>query len=149
MALGQLVPPPTRRAHDRCGTSCPNAIDLALADDVQRYATNPSVPVLQQIHDKRMLEHLDTGVILDCVQRRDERAGDLLAGRVPSCMGDAVPTVTALSGERYLAVRLAVELGTEGDELTNPRRTFGNQDADGFGVADTGAGHQGVMKVFV
>ena len=108
--------------HDRTGHGGADAVHLALADDVQRHAADAGLVVLQQVHDERVLDHLDAGVVLDAVQRGDEGAGDLLAGGVPAGVGDPVPVVAALAGQLELALVVEVELGTEGDELADPRR---------------------------
>jgi len=84
-----------------------------------------------------------------CVQRRDQRPGDLLAGRVSAGMSDPVAMVATLSGQRDLAVGSAVELRPEGHELTHPGRALGDQDAHSLLVTDTGASHEGVAKMLV
>ena len=56
------------------------------------------------------------------VQRGDERAGDLGAGGVAAGVRDPVAVVPALAGQLDLAAGVAVELGTERDELAHPRR---------------------------
>jgi hypothetical protein len=64
-------------------------------------------------------------------------------------MGDPVTPVTTLSRQRDLAVRPTVELHSESCELANTCRALGDQDTHSLLDADTCAGNQGVVKVFV
>ena len=120
---------------------------------MQRHAAYARVLVLQQVYDQRVLEDLDTRVLLNrdqCgAQRCDQSPGYLLSCRVPAGMGDPVPAVTTLARQCDLTIGPTVELGPEGHELTNPGRALGNQDAHRFFVADSGACYQGVPKMLL
>ena len=81
--------------------------------------------------------------------RGDEGPFDLCAGRGASGVHDAGDRVTALAGELQVAAFVAVELGTEGDELLDASWAFVDQDAHRVDVAQTGACGEGVGQVQV
>ena len=67
-----------------------DAVDLALADDVDSGPTDPTVDVLEQVDDERVLDDFDARVVLDAVQSLDQRPADLLAGGVTAGVQDPV-----------------------------------------------------------
>ena len=117
------LPDPARGQDHGPGPGRANTVVLALTDDVQRHPTHTRIPVLQQVHNQGVLDHLDAWVLLDRdrgrVQRRDQRPRYLLAGRVSARVGDPVAAVSALSGQRDLAVGPTVKQCPQGCELTN------------------------------
>ena len=87
-----------------------DAVDLPLADDVQRHPAHRAVVGGEQVDDERVLDDLDAGVVDDPVQRGDQRARDLGAGGVAAGVRDPVAVVAALAGQLDLALGVAVEL---------------------------------------
>jgi len=53
---------PAGREDDGPSVSGADSVDLALADDVDRHAAYPAVGGLEQVHDERVLDHLDARV---------------------------------------------------------------------------------------
>ena len=118
------------REHDRAGVRRADAVDLALADDVQGDPADPLVGVLEQVHDQGVLDHLDARVVLHRVQRGDERPGDLLARwrrrrRGRSGRGGGRPRGSARS--RRPAPRS--NSAPRRDQLAHPRRSLVTQRA--------------------
>ena len=74
---------------------------------------------------------------------------DLLARGVAAGVGDPVRVVAALAGQLDLALGVAVELGTERDQLADPRRSLVDQGGDRRDVADPAPRHQGVVQVLL
>ena len=140
---------PAGREDDGPSVSGADPVDLALADDVDRHAAYPAVVGLEQVHDERVLDHLDARVGLHAVQRLDQGPADLAAGGVAAGVGDPVTVVSALAGQQDLAGRVAVELRTQGDELTDPLRSLGDEGGDRLDVAEPDTGHEGVAQVLL
>ena len=118
--------------HDRPAVRRADPVDLPLADDVQRHPAHGTVVGGEQVDDEGVLDDLDAGVVDDPVERGDERARDLGAGRVAAGVRDPVAVVAALAGQLDLAAGVAVELGAERHELAHPVGPLGDQDAHGL-----------------
>ena len=86
----------------------------------------------------------DAGVRED---RGDQGAADLGAGGVAAGVHDAVAVVAALAGQRQLAGGVAVEAGTERDQLAQPGGALLAEHPHGVGVAQADAGLEGVVLV--
>ena len=69
-------------------------------------------------------------------------------GRTP-CVDDARSRVAALARQGQRTARLTVEDGPHGDQLVNPRGSLVDQHTHGIGIAQPGAGGQGVGEVEV
>ena len=136
----------TRGEDDRPAVNGTHPVALALAEDVQRQAGHAAVGGKEQVDGQRVLDDLDLRRPID---RSDQRALDLRARGVAAGVGDAVAVVTALAGQRQLAVGVVVELRAEGDQLTNRLGAFGHQDAYGLHVARTGPRDEGVALVLL
>ncbi len=135
--------------HDRPAVGRADAVDLALADDVQRHAAHRTVVGGEQVDDQCVLDDLDARVVDDAVQGGDERARDLGAGGVTAGVRDPVAVVAALAGQLDLAAGVAVELGAQRHELAHPVGSLGHQDAHRLGVAQPDAGHERVVEVLL
>ena len=93
--------------------SCwPSPITCSVAPDAP-------VGVGEQVEDKRVLDHLDPGVVGD---RGHQGAEDLRTGGVAAGVGDPVAQVPALAGQRDAAVGVVVEAGAGGDQLAHGGR---------------------------
>ncbi len=136
-----------RGQHDGARVGRPDAVDLALADDVQGHAADPRVRVGEQVDDEGVLDDLDAGVVAHPVERGDEGARDLLAGGVAAGVQDAVAVVATLAGQRDLAGVAAVEVGAERDEVPDARRALVDERLDGLDVTEADAGDEGVVDV--
>ncbi len=127
------------------GLHRPHAVVLALAHDVQGDPGRAAVGVREEVQDEGVLD----GAQPPCADRLDEGAGDLRAGGVAARVGDATAVVAALAGEREAALAGLVELRARRDEAAYGVGALGDQDADGFLVAQAGAGDQGVVQVLL
>ena len=54
---------PAGREDDGPSVRGADPVDLALADDVQGHPADPAVGGLEQVHDQRVLDHLDARVV--------------------------------------------------------------------------------------
>ena len=144
--LAEDLAEPAGGEHDRAAVHGADAVALALAEHVQGQPGDAAVGGAQQVDGQRVLDDLDLGRPLD---RGDEGALDLGAGRVAAGVGDPVAVVAALAGQRQLAVGVVVELGAERDQLADRLRALGHQDAYGVDVAGARAGHEGVVLVLL
>ena len=97
-----------------------------------------------QVEDQRVLDDLDAVVRGD---RVDQCPLDLCAGGIAAGMGDPVPEMPALAGQRQGAGCVAVELRAPGDQFGHLIRAFADQHPDRLLDAETGAGDQGVGDV--
>ena len=79
----------------------------------------------------------------------DQGPLDLGTGGRPAGVDDPGGGVTALAGQGQGSSRLAVEHGAHGDELAHPGGALVHQDPDGVGIAQSGAGGQGVGQMEV
>ncbi len=135
---------PAGGQHDRAAAHRTDAVALPFAHHVQRDAGDPVVIGEQQVHGERVLDDLDLRRTLD---RSDQGALDLRAGRVATGVRDAVAVVPALAGQRELAVGVVVEDGAERDQLAYGFGALLDQDPDGLEVAPPGPGDEGVDLV--
>ena len=86
---------------DNCtGVRGANAVSLALAEHVQRDPGSAAVAGEQQIQGEGMLDDLKLGTCARLGQRREQRTGDLRAGRVTASVRDAAAQMSAFPGER-------------------------------------------------
>src|SRR5690606_980984 len=76
---------PAGGGHDGAGADGADAAGLPLPHDVEGDPGGASGGVLQQVEDEGVLDDLDTGVL----ERGEEGAADLRAGRVPAGVRDA------------------------------------------------------------
>ena len=144
--LAEDLAEPAGGEHDGPAVHGADAVVLALAEHVEGQPGDAAVGGAQQVDGQRVLDDLDLRRPLD---RGDEGALDLGAGRVAAGVGDAVAVVAALAGQRQLAVGVVVELGAEGDQLADRVGTLRHQHAYGLDVAGARAGHEGVALVLL
>ena len=130
--------------------AAPTPSHLALADDVERHTADARRPrsCSRSTHEG-VLDDLDAGVVLHPVQRRDERARDLLAGGVAAGVGDAVAVVPALAGQLDLTLGVAVELRTQGHQLADPGRALVTSAVTAATSQTPTAGDEGVVQVLL
>ena len=81
--------------------------------------------------------------------RRDQRAGDLRAGRVATRVRHAVPPVPALAAERECPGGLGVEPRADRDQVPYRAGPLVDEDVYGVRVAQAGTGGQRVVPVGV
>jgi len=77
---------------------------------------------------------------------RQQRPFDLRAGGVTAGMDDPVRRVAALPGPQQ-SLGTGVEQCTAGDQSGHRRGPLGEDELDGGGIGQSGAGHQGVGDV--
>ena len=143
------LPEPAAGQDDGPGMSGADPVDLALTEDVQGHTADPSVGVIQEVDDHRVLDHLDAGVVLHCMEGLDEGPLDFLAGRIAAGVGDAVTVVTTLAGQLDRPLGVTVEVGAERDQLAHAFGALGDEDAHGLGVTQADPGDQGVLEVLL
>ena len=141
--LGEHLTEPAAGQDHGAAEHAADAVDLALAEDVEGHTGHATTGVGQEVDCQRVLDDLDLGRPLD---RCDQRPLDLRARGVPTGVGDPVAEVAALTGERQDAVVL-VEDGAPADELVHGVRPFVDQDPHGFAVTGPGPGDQRVVLV--
>jgi len=137
-----LTEPPTGE-DDRAALHGTHAVALALAHHVQAEALHCAGRIELEVEGQRVLDDLAVGR----VQRGHQGAGDLGAGGVTAGMGDAIPTMAALTGQRQLAGAGAVEPGSTLDQFGDRGRTLGDEQPHGRLVTDAGTGDESVVEV--
>lgn len=101
--------------------------------------TDAVVVVGEETGDEGLFEDVNAGVVADGLA---DGAFDFPAGFV-GVVDDAVAGVAAFATE------FGVELGAEAAEPFDGTGGFGDEEADGFGVAESGSGDEGVLFVEV
>ncbi|CAM5430549.1 hypothetical protein SPURM210S_06104 [Streptomyces purpurascens] len=120
-----------------------HAVVLALPHDVQGDARGVALGVREEVQDERVLDRAHA----TRAYRVDQGAGDLGAGGVTARVGDAAAVVAPLAGEFQSALGGLVEPGAGLDEAAYGVGALGDEDADGFLVAQARARDQGVVEV--
>ena len=140
---------PTAGQHHGPRMRGPDAVDLALTEDVEGDPADPPVGIRQEVDDHRVLHDLDARVVLHRSESGDERARDLLARGVPAGVGDPVAMMAALPGELETSDLVEIEVRTQVDELADPLRALGDEDPHGLRVTQAHSGDQGVLEVLL
>ena len=102
-------------------------------------------PLDQQVEGEPLLEHGGRGG----PGRVDQRPFDLGTGGRTAGVDHPGGGMAALAGQVERSARLAVEDGAHGDQLVDPGGALVHQHPDGIGVAQAGAGGQGVGQMEV
>ena len=111
--------------------------------EIERETADAATVHGEQVDDELVLVELHAAAHTG---RLGQRAGDLAAGGVATGMQDAADRVRALPAEHDLAV-LAVEPGTDLDQLPDPVGALVDEHPDGLGIAQPGAGVDRVLEV--
>ncbi len=133
---------PAGGQHDGTSDDRADAVRGALAQDVQGDAASSPVLVAQQIQHQRVFNQPDPRITPD---RRVQRPLHLSARGVATRVDDPIGVMPALAGQHQRAVGVAVERGTQLDEISYPSGTFLDQHVDRRGVAEADAGHDCVL----
>ena len=102
-------------------------------------------PLDDQVEGEPLLHHRRGGGL----DRLHQRPLDLHAGGGPAGVHDPRHRVATLPGQGQLAVGVPVEHRPEGDQVLDPRRPLVDEHPHRIGVAQAGAGGQGVGPVQV
>ena len=109
--------------HDRAGVGRADAVDLALADDVQGHAADPALGVLQQVDDEGVLDDLDARVVLDaCSAAISAREISVPVASPPAWAIRSRWWPPSRVSWRSRPSGVAVELGAEGRPARAPGR---------------------------
>ena len=114
---------------------------------MQRHPARSAIRGGQQVNDQGMLDHLDTGVLLDPAQSLDQRPRDLRTRGVSPSMRDAIAVMPTLPGQLDLAVVSPIEFRSERDQFTNSIWPLGHQGPHRVDIAQAHPGNQRVLQM--